>query len=180
MTPAVYFLACHNPVVLPGNPHQACASVWSATALLDERLPPGAGHLYRLVSEPDWRYDGDVIALSTVAAELGGSLDSVIPSWSSVINQLLHLTLAHQLAVVSLSLTQQRWELLMSPPAGQLNLITTAGSTIVSAQERSELLLDVAAHVHRTANESGPLHSNEPVSAPPNWSLPPMLQIAER
>jgi hypothetical protein len=178
MTPTMYLLACHNPVVLPGNPHPACASVWPANALLDEQLPPDASRLYRLVSEPHWRRDGDVIPISTVAAELDGNLDTVLTGWASVIDQLLHLTLTHQIDALPLSLAQHRWELLMSPPTGQLNIITTAGSTIAGGQERSDLLRSIANHLHHTVIDSGPLAGSQRMAAPSDWTPPTMRQIA--
>jgi hypothetical protein len=180
-THRIYVLACHTPITLPGSPYPASASVWDSRALLDSRLPgPDAMHLHHLIVSPPWRHPGQVVPLSTVTAEVGGNLDTTVAGWSHVITELLQLSRAEEIEALPLSLNQRRWELLQSPPTGQVTAIDETGSTVLAAAARAELVEEITRHVDSTVADASDLDCGTCLTTPLVWANAPVMTQADR
>lgn len=177
----IYVLACHDPITLPGSPYPASASVWDSRALLDSRLPgPDAMHLHHLIVAPPWRRRGEVVPLSTVTAEVGGDLDTAVAGWLRVVERLLQLSRAEEIEALPLSLNQPRWELLQSPPTGQVTAIDATGATILAAAARAQLVEDITSHVDSTVTDAGDLDCGTCLTRPLAWTDAPTMTQADR
>ena len=80
----VYLLVLHPAYTAPEHPVPINGTIVHTRTLLHQRLPQPSGiQLYkRLVEVP--RSLGELVPLSTVAAEIGGRLSEVIPDWEEL------------------------------------------------------------------------------------------------
>jgi len=90
----VYFLTVHSPYQEPDAPGPVNGLITHARTLLHPDLPqPGAGRIYRCLTEFPGRSPGCLVPLSTLHYELdNGRLWSQVADWRTVVRALIALT----------------------------------------------------------------------------------------
>lgn len=143
MVKDVYLLTVHEPCHAPGAPAPVNGVIVHALTLLHPRLPqPGAGRIYRCLTEFPGRIPGCLVPLSTLNYELDdGRLWPQVADWPAVIHALIQLTrTAGCCEAMPLALDPANAALLAAGPYVPVRTIGAQGWRVLGTTDRNELI----------------------------------------
>jgi len=143
----VYFLTVHEPYDEPGAPGPVNALIVAAATLLYPDLPqPGAGRVYRCLTEFPGRAPGCLVPLSELDRELDdGRLWPRVADRQAVIGALVALARdPGRCESMPLALRPADAELLAAASGRPVHVITPEGVSVLGDPERGRLLASLA------------------------------------